>query len=116
MNIWVILFLVVQYLFIGVVIAAVFDGVSRDKDDDGHAVTITFACTTTFAWPVVLFVLLIWAASKPFVFVYRSLVAMICDESEKRKAHLCPLEKGGSCALYERECIGPSKCPAYSER
>ena len=43
MNIWVILLLVVQYLFIGVVIAAVYDGVSRDKDDDGHAVTTTFA-------------------------------------------------------------------------
>lgn len=110
MNIWVILLLVVQYLFIGVVIAAVHDGVSRDKDDDGHAVT------TTFAWPVFLFVLLIWAASKPFVFVYRSLVAMICDESDKRKDHLCRYKKGGRCALYERECIGPSKCPAYSER
>ena len=110
MNIWVILLLVVQYLFIGVVIAAVYDGVSRDKDDDGHAVTITFT------WPVFLFVLLICAASNPFVFTYRSLVAMICDESEKRKDRLCPLEKGGSCALYERECIGPSKCPAYSER
>lgn len=110
MKIWIILLLVVQYLFIGAVIAAVYDGVSRDKDDDGHAVIMTFT------WPVVLFVLLILAASTPFVFVYRLLVAMICDKSEKRKAHLCPLEKGGSCALYERECIGPSKCPAYSER
>lgn len=110
MKIWVILLLVVQYLFIGVVIAAVYDGISRDKDKDGHAVKITFT------WPIFLFALLIWAASKPFVFVYRSLEAMICDESEKRKARLCPLEKGGRCALYERECIGPSKCPAYSER
>lgn len=110
MNGWILLLLVVQYLFIGVVVAAVYDGVSRDKDDDGHAVTITFA------WPVFLFVLLICAASTPFVFVHRSLVAMICDESEKRKARLCRWEKGGSCALFGRECIGPSKCPEYNGR
>lgn len=110
MNSWVILLLGVQYLFIGVLIAAVYDGFSRDKDEDGHAVIITFT------WPVFLFVLLIWAASTPFIFVHRYLVAMICDESEKRKARLCRWGKGGSCALFERECIGPSKCPAYNER
>lgn len=110
MNGWIIFLLVVQYLFVGVVVAAVYDGNSRDEGEDGNAVAIIFA------WPVFLFVLLIWAASKLFVFVYMSLVAMIRDDSDKGKACLYCRGKGGSCALFDRECIGPSKCPAYTER
>lgn len=83
MNGWIILLLVVQYLFIGVVVSAVtilFLTEYECSEADGGG-----AFVVTIFWPIVVFVWLLWMASKPFAFAFRTIYTEMLEA--KRRSH-----------------------------
>lgn len=77
MKILTIIFFIIAYLFIGVCIAAIdyvwsSDGYKELVDKDYYrTLNRVYTVLLTLMWPLYLAILAVWAASFPFVWVYR---------------------------------------------
>ena len=80
MNCWIIFLLVVQYLFIGTVVAAITAAVVSDEYEYMSADAFAVA----LLWPIVLVVLLLWLASKPFAFAFRAIYTEMLKAKRRR--------------------------------